>query len=184
MASGWCFKSLAVCLALAATSARAGVYRTQEEALRDAFPDADGIVAKSYVLDDAQAQRVRALAETDLDRRIWTVQTAQRGAKLLGYAVLDVRTVRTMPEALLVVLTPDGAVRSVRVLAFHEPTEYQPSERWLEQLDGKRLGPELHLKQGIQQIAGATLSSQSVTRAVRTALALYQVLIHPERAAE
>jgi Na+-translocating ferredoxin:NAD+ oxidoreductase RnfG subunit len=173
-----------LCLALAATSARAGVYRTQEEALRDAFPDADGIEAKSYVLDEAQAERVRALAETDLERKIWTVHTAHRGAEILGYAVLDVRTVRTMPEALLIVLTPDGAVRSVRVLAFHEPTEYQPPNRWLDQLDGRKLGPELHLKRDIQQIAGATLSSQSVTRAVRTALALYQVLIHSDSTAE
>ena len=72
MASGWCSRALLVCLALAAASARAGVYRTQDEALHDAFPDADGIAPKSYVLDDAQAQRVRALAETDLDRKIWT----------------------------------------------------------------------------------------------------------------
>ena len=183
MASGWCFRALALCLALAATSARAGVYRTQEEALRDAFPDADSIAAKSFVLDDAQVQRVRALAETDLDRKIWTVHTARRGAELLGYAVLDVRTVRTMPEALLVVLTPDGAVRSVRVLAFHEPTEYQPPDRWLALFGGKRLGPDLRLKRDVQQIAGATLSSQSVVRAVRTALALYQVLIHDQNSA-
>jgi Na+-translocating ferredoxin:NAD+ oxidoreductase RnfG subunit len=82
------------------------------------------------------------------------------------------------------VLTPDGALRSVRVLAFHEPTEYQPSERWLAQLGGKRLGPDLRLKRDIQGIAGATLSSQSVVRAVRTALALYQVVIHDQNPAE
>jgi hypothetical protein len=165
-------------------SARAGVYRTQEEALRDAFPDADSVQAKSFVLDEEQVTHLRSLAETDIDRKIWTVHTAHRGAELLGYAVLDVRTVRTLPEALLIVLTPDGAVRSVRVLAFHEPTEYQPPERWLGLLDGRRLGPELHLKRDIHQIAGATLSSQSVTRAVRTVLALYQVVIHDQNVAE
>ncbi len=101
-----------------------------------------------------------------------------------GYALLDVRTVRTFPEALLIVLTPDGALRSVRVLAFHEPTEYQPPERWLARLEGKRLGPDLRLKRDIQGIAGATLSSQSVLRAVRTALALYQVVIRDPSKAE
>jgi Na+-translocating ferredoxin:NAD+ oxidoreductase RnfG subunit len=172
-----------LCLALAATSASAGVYATQEEALHDAFPDAEVIEAKSYVLDDAQASRVRELAETELERKIWTVHTARRGGEVLGYALLDVRTVRTFPEALLIALTPDGALRSVRVIAFHEPTEYQPPERWLALLAGKRLGPELHLKRDIQQIAGATLSSQSVMRAVRTALALYQVVIHDQNSA-
>jgi len=185
LASGWC-SSLALCLALAlaAVPARATVYATQDAALHDAFPDADAIEAKSYVLDDAQAARVQALAETPLDRKLWTIHTARRAGETLGYAVLDMRTVRTLPEALLVVLTPDGAVRSLRILAFHEPAEYQPSPRWLALFEGRRLDGELRLKRGIQQIAGATLSSQSVTRAVRTALALYQVLIQTPGGAE
>jgi Na+-translocating ferredoxin:NAD+ oxidoreductase RnfG subunit len=172
--------ALAVALSLLfATAASAVVYRSQDEALEDAFPDADKIEPRAFVLDDAQVARVRDLAEVAVDRKIWTIHVAHKADAVLGYAILDVRTVRTMPEALLIVLTPDGAVRSVRVLAFHEPTEYQPSERWLAQLDGRRLGPDLQLKRDIQAIAGATLSSQSVTRAVRTALALYQVLIEP-----
>ena len=121
--------ALALLLALPAAFASAVVYRSQDEALHDAFPDADKIEPRAFVLDEAQAARVQALAEVALDRKIWTVHVAHRGGDVLGYAILDVRTVRTMPEALLIVLTPDGAVRSVRVLAFHEPTEYQPSER-------------------------------------------------------
>ncbi|HTO51786.1 MAG TPA: FMN-binding protein [Myxococcota bacterium] len=166
-----------LCLAFAAPVARATVYATQEQALHDAFPDADAIEGRSFVLDDAQAERVRTLAETDLERKIWTIHSARRAGVILGYAILDLRTVRTLPEALLVVLTPDGAVRSLRVLAFHEPSEYQPSERWLSFFEGRKLDPELKLRRGIQQITGATLSSQSVTRAVRTSLALFQVLI-------
>jgi Na+-translocating ferredoxin:NAD+ oxidoreductase RnfG subunit len=176
--------ALALLLALPAGFASAVVYRSQDEALHDAFPDADKIEPRAFVLDPAQVERVQALAEVALERKIWTIHVGLREGQVLGYAVLDLRTVRTMPEALLIVLTPDGAVRSVRVLAFHEPTEYQPTERWLAQLDGKRLGPDLQLKRDIQAIAGATLSSQSVTRAVRTALALYQVLIQPPKPAE
>src|SRR5262245_11201165 len=177
LASAWCSRALLLCLVLAAGAASGAVFRSQEDALRDAFPDADKIEAARYVLDDAQATHVRELAETDLDRKLWTIHSAHKGSELLGYAVLDVRTVRTFQEALLIVLTPDGAVRSVRVLAFHEPAEYQPSERWLGLFSGRHLGPDLHLKRDIHQIAGATLSSQSVTRAVRTTLALYQVVI-------
>ena len=162
----------------AAPAARATVYATQEQALHDAFPDAESVEAKSYVLDEAQASRVRDLSETELERKIWTIHTARRGGEVEGYALLDVRTVRTFPEALLIVLTPEGAVRSVRVIAFHEPSEFQPPERWLALLTGKRQGDELHLRRDIQQITGATLSSQSVLRAVRTALALWQVVIH------
>src|SRR5262245_12373720 len=112
LASGWFSKSLLLVLALAAGAARAGVYQSQDEALHAAFPDADKIESQAFVLDDAQSSRVKQLAEADLDRKIWTVHTARRGAEVLGYALLDVRTVRTLPEALLIVLTPDGSVRS------------------------------------------------------------------------
>lgn len=184
LASVWCSSALAVLIAFAAPAARAGVFASQDAALHAAFPDADRIEPHAYVLDDAQAERIRQLAEADLDRKVWTLHSAHRGTELLGYAILDVRTVRTLPEALLIVLAPDGSVRSVRVIAFHEPSEYQPNQHFLAQMDGKRLSPDLHLKRDIHGIAGATLSSQAVTRGVRTALALYQVLIHDGAAAE
>ena len=164
--------------------ARANVYASKDEALREAFPDAERIEERSFVLTAEQAAAIAERAKAPLERQIWTLYSAYRGGTLLGSAVIDVRNVRTLPEALLIVIAPDGSVRSLRVLAFHEPTEYQPSERWLAQMDGKRLGPELHLKRAIHTIAGATLSSQAVTRSVRTALALYQVLLGNDAAAE
>ena len=169
---------------LVAPQARANVFASKAEALREAFPDADRVDEKSFVLTADQAQSIETRAKAPLERRIWTLYSAYRGNELLGSAVIDVRNVRTLPEALLIVIAPDGSVRSLRVLAFHEPSEYQPTERWLAQLDGKRLGPDLHLKRAIHAIAGATLSSQAVTRSVRTALALYQVLLGNDPAAE
>ena len=107
--------------------AHANVYASKDEALREAFPDAERIEEQSFVLTADQAQAIEARAKAPLERQIWTLYSAYRGATLLGSAVIDVRNVRTLPEALLVVIAPDGSVRSLRVLAFHEPTEYQPS---------------------------------------------------------
>ncbi len=175
---------VALLCGLLVPQARANVYASKAEALREAFPDADRVDEKSYVLTTDQAQAIETRAKAPLERQIWTLYSAYRGDTLLGSAVIDVRNVRTLPEALLIVIAPDGSVRSLRVLAFHEPSEYQPSARWLAQLDGRRLGPDLHLKRAIHTIAGATLSSQAVTRSVRTALALYQVLLGNDAAAE
>jgi Na+-translocating ferredoxin:NAD+ oxidoreductase RnfG subunit len=190
LASAWSSKAsaaagvVALLCTLLAPQASATVYASKQAALREAFPDADHIEEKSFILTTAQAQAIEARSQAPLERQIWTLYSARRGAELLGSAVIDVRTVRTLPEALLIVIAPDGSVRSLRILAFHEPSEYQPSARWLAQMDGKRLGPELHLKREIHTIAGATLSSQAVTRSVRTALALYQVLLANDDAAE
>jgi len=85
--------------------------------------------------------------------------------------------VRTQPEAFLVVISPDGQVRDVRMLAFYEPREYLPPERWFEQFRHERLTPELSTRRKIHSIAGATLSSRAVTGGVRRALALFEVLV-------
>jgi Na+-translocating ferredoxin:NAD+ oxidoreductase RnfG subunit len=175
---------VALLCTLIVPEARAAVFASKQAALAEAFPDADRIEEKSFVLTRDQAQAIELRSQAPLERQIWTLYSAYRGNALLGSAVIDVRNVRTLPEALLIVIAPDGSVRSLRVLAFHEPSEYQPSARWLAQMDGKRLGPDLHLKRAIHAIAGATLSSQAVTRSVRTALALYQVLLGNDAAAE
>ncbi|MGH9424933.1 MAG: FMN-binding protein, partial [Terriglobia bacterium] len=84
--------------------------------------------------------------------------------------------VRTLPETFLIVLTPAGNIQKLLVLAFYEPQEYLPSDRWLRQFDQKTLDPNLRLQHDIHGIAGATLSARAVTSGVRKALALFQVL--------
>jgi Na+-translocating ferredoxin:NAD+ oxidoreductase RnfG subunit len=82
-----------------------------------------------------------------------------------------------LPEAFLVVLSPGGEVRSLRVLAFHEPLEYMPSERWYDQFEEKSLSQPMRLGRDVHGIVGATLSARATTRGVRRALAFYQVVL-------
>jgi len=166
-------------LAAAAPGARANVFMTQAEALAWAFPGADRIESKSFVLSQAQQEKAEALAQSKLDSKLVTMHTGLRGGEVMGYAFIDVHTVRTQPGAFLVVLGADGRLEHLRALAFHEPQEYLPSERWLAQFEGKRAGDPLRLDHEVHGIAGATLSSQAVTGAVRRALALHAVLVGP-----
>jgi hypothetical protein len=167
---------------LASAPAGAKVYASQNEALQGAFPDADRIERRNFVLTAEQSSRIEKRSRAPLDARIVTLHVGWRRGELLGYAVIDIHTVRTLPEALMTVLEPDGSVRSVRVLAFHEPEDYLPPGRWFEQFAEKRLDSELQLKRDIHAIAGATLSARATTRSVRRALALWEVLVAGERA--
>jgi hypothetical protein len=164
---------------LAPAAARATVYATQAEALAEAFPDAERIERRSFALSPEQAAQVERGAGAPLESRLVTLHTAFCGGAPQGHAFIDVHVVRTLPEALLVVLLPDGTVRSVRVLAFYEPSEYQPPSRWLAQFEGRRAdepgGPGR-----VHAVAGATLSSRAATRSVRRALALFRILIAPQ----
>jgi hypothetical protein len=170
----------ALALALVvATPAASKVYHSQREALELAFPDADRVERRNFVLTEAQTGRIEQAARAPLESRIVTLHVGWRGSRVLGYALIDIHTVRTLPEALMTVLHADGAVRFVRVLAFHEPEDYRPPDRWFEQFGGRRLGPDLQLKRGVDAISGATLSARATTRSVRRALALYRVLVAP-----
>jgi len=187
---GWCsnrgaaFAGLTAAALLVAAPAAAKVFVSRNEALELAFPGADRVERMSFVLTDGQAERIEQRSRAPLDSRVQTLHAGYSGDRLLGYALIDVHTVRTLPEALMVVIDPDGRVRSVRVLAFHEPEEFMPTSRWFAQFSGRELDPSLQLHGRVHAVAGATLSARAVTRSVRRALAMHEVLIAPPALAE
>lgn len=171
--------AIAVLLALGSVPVAAGgeVFLSRKEAIAAAFPGAARVDRRTVVLDDAQAEAIEGRAKARLDTRLVTIYTGFHEDGMMGYAFIDIHTVRTLPEAFMVVLTPDGRVRSLRLLAFYEPQEYRPPDRWLEQFEQERLGPELRLQGKIHGISGSTLSSRAVTSAVRRTLALWEVML-------
>jgi hypothetical protein len=168
---------LAATLAGSGSPARAAVYHSRESALRLAFAGADTVVAHDLFLTQAQARRIEELAGSGLPSRLVTAYVALRDTIELGCAFFETHTVRSLPETLLIVIDPDGRTRAVHLLAFHEPSEYEPPPRWLEQFPGHGLTSELSLRGRIAGIAGSTLSATAVTAAVRRALAIYQIAV-------
>ena len=168
---------LVLALVVVANAAGAEVFASKREALEQAFPGADSIESRTLVLDDEQAASIEQRSHGELESRLATIHTGVRDGRVVGYAIIDIHTVRTFPEAFLVVLDPGGRVMSTRILAFYEPPEYMPPERWLAQFDERRLEPSLSLGGSIHGIAGSTLSSRAVTNGVRRALALYEAFL-------
>lgn len=167
-----------LCLSLAAPPpAEAKVFFSRSEALEMAFPEADRIESETYILADAQVARIEQISASPIDSKLVKIYKGLKGDRLLGYAVIDMHRVRTLPEAFLVVLSPEGSVRSLRVLAFHEPLDYLPTDRWYHQFDEKNLGNALRLGGDVHGVVGATLSARATTRGVRRILAYYEVLI-------
>jgi Na+-translocating ferredoxin:NAD+ oxidoreductase RnfG subunit len=173
---------VAVALAVGlATSGEARVFYSRNQALELAFPDADRVESQTFVLDDEQARRIEELSRSPIDSKLVRVYTGVRDELVVGYAVIDVHNVRTLPEAFMVVLSPEGTVRSLRVLAFHEPLDYLPTGRWYQQFDEKTLAEPLRLGGDVHGVVGATLSARATTRGVRRVLAYYEVLIQGRR---
>lgn len=160
--------------------ANAKVFYTQEEALKLAFPDADRIEKETHILSVAESGRIEKLARSSIGSRLITIYTGWKDGLPIGYAHIDVHTVRTQPEGFMVVLDANGGVRSLRVLAFYEPLDYLPAERWYGQFYGKTLAQKLRVDRDIHGVVGATLSARAAADGVRRALAYYDVLIRGE----
>jgi len=176
-AGGLALLALALLGLAVAGPAGAKVFHSQQQALALAFPDADRIEKRTYILTSSETEQIESRARCAVESRLVTLHTGWKGDVLLGYAHIDVHTIRTKPEGLMVILDAAGQVRSVRVLAFHEPLDYMPTERWYRQFDGKGLEDGLRPGRDVHGIVGATLSVRTTTEAVRRALAYYEILI-------
>lgn len=166
-------------LAACAIPSGAQVRLTKDEALKLHFPGAT-IERKTLFLTDGQHREIERAATARVESKIVTYYVARREGRLAGVAFFESQTVRTMPATYMVIVDPDSTVRNVEILAFHEPTDYLPPERWLNQYRGRTSGDDLFLKRGIQNISGATLSAQTISNGVRRWLAAYLVAVASE----
>ena len=168
-----------VAAAFFAAPAAAKVFYAREEALKLAFPDATRTEARDFFPTAEQKRQIEERSKSKLESDLLTAYAGYQGERLLGWAIFDTHVVRTLPETFLVVLSRQGGVAATHVLAFYEPLEYLPSDRWLAQFAGKKADDDLQIGRGIAAITGSTLTSQAVAGGIRRALAIYAVLLAP-----
>ncbi|HEX4952734.1 MAG TPA: FMN-binding protein [Thermoanaerobaculia bacterium] len=158
-----------------AAAARAAGLLSQEEALKLAFPGCQ-VQRETVFLTPEQKAEAGRLAGTPVESGLVYPYRATCAGVPGGSAYFDTHRVRTQPETLMVVVTPEGKVGRLEVVAFAEPPEYLPRAPWYRQFDGDALGSELELGRGVRAVTGATLTARATTEAVRRILALHQVL--------
>jgi transcriptional regulator of nitric oxide reductase len=162
--------------------AGAKVFHSQKAGLELAFPSADRIDSETHILSSPEAEAIEDLSKSRLETRLVTIHTAWEGDKMLGYAHIESHTVRTKPEGFMVVLSSEGKVKEVKVLAFWEPLDYLPTNRWYTQFTGMGRQDRVRVGRDVDAISGATLSARAASAGVRRMLAYYQVLLHPDLA--
>ncbi len=163
-----------------AVASSAKVFLTQEEALKLAFPGAT-IERKTAFLTPDESKDVAALSGAAPPSSLAVAYVATKEGRLAGTAYFDTHVVRTQPETLMVVVTPEGKIGRVEVLSFSEPEDYLPRAHWYAQFPGKGLDEELSIKRGIRAVSGATLTARATTEAARRVLALHQVLARRQK---
>ncbi len=160
------------------------IFYSKTEAMELAFGKDATVEMLPVFFTEEQMRKTEGLARTKLDSALFTFYVGKRNEQIIGYAAIESHTVRTKPETLLIVLTPEGDPINIRVLAFHEPPEYQPPNKWFAQLYHRVL-EELDFNQGVQGISGATLSTQSALSSIRKVIAVHRMTLaenkkHPD----
>jgi hypothetical protein len=167
-------------IAMRPAAAVAGVIMSKDEALESAFPAGVAVDPVTVFLTDAQLAQFRSEGAVAPESKLFTYYRGTRDGALVGYAVITSHVVRTMPEAFMVILTPDGTIDRVVMLAFYEPPEYQPPTRWLEQFHQRRMdGSPWRIGNDLHGLSGATLTANAIRDGLRTMLVLHKLVMRP-----
>lgn len=162
--------AVAAGLLLAAATARPEAAKEpakDEQAVLGLFPGADRVEPRDVILTDDMVSRIERLARARVKERLVTFYTVRAGGAVKGYAVIHSHIVRTKRETFAIAFEPDGRIRRITVLAFLEPEEYKPSERWLAQFEGKGAQDRLATGQDLAPITGATLTARGIAEESR-----------------
>ena len=170
-------------IAVLSMPGNAQVFYAKDEALERAFPDSTEVVTRTFVINDKQAEKIQRVSHSKLQSRIVNFFEGRQGDKVLGYALIDSGIVRTNQAIFLTLMSPKGVVEDVYVLAFYEPPDYLPTDKWLEQFEGESSPEQFNPGREVAGILGSTLSVHAITFGVKRALALYELFFRDQAAA-
>ncbi|MEN9845638.1 MAG: hypothetical protein RIS36_785 [Pseudomonadota bacterium] len=166
-----------LCVAASPLAARAEVLLAQDEAMEAAFGAGAQITSHTKKISSEQKIQIEELAQTKLTSSFLLYHEGHKNGEFLGYAVIESRVMRTNLAVFMVVVSKELVVQKVVLLAFHEPSDYQPTDGWLKLLEGPRAMQDLIPGQGLAPIAGSTLTVNGLSDGVRAVRASFEVLL-------
>lgn len=173
------YRVIALCVLGWSLQLSAAVLVSPQQALQQTFGTECTVAKKSLLLTKKQAKQVSQQVKRKLSSRLYRTFTVQKAEEVVGYGVLLNGPVRTKNAAVLYMITPNGVMEAVEMIAFNEPPEYQPGSQWMGQFHGKTSEDALLVGKDIPTITGATMSARNVADGARLALALYDIGIKP-----
>lgn len=135
------------------------------------------LIKKSMLLTNKQAKAIEAKAHMKLHSKIVRLYLANKEGQTYCYGIVLSRKVRTKKAAVLYMIAQTGTIKAIEILAFTEPPEFKPKEKWINNLKGKNLNDPLRVGRDVPTISGATLSARNVTEGARLALAIFDIAI-------
>ena len=152
--------------------ARAETYLTEEQAAAVLFP---GIKLEPRLMELSPVEVT--LIEKGSNEKVSTPHIHTWWGPNREALIVDIVIGKHEYITYAVGISSEGKVQGIEIMDYRETFGYQiRGERWRKQFVGKTSKDAVHLDRDIQNISGATLSSNHVTNGVRRILQTYEIL--------
>lgn len=183
------------CASLLSVNSYAVTLMTEEEALKEMFPDVDEVVTKTVTLTDSEITRIKeklggslvhyqagSKSEAVEEKSDITFFIGIKNNQKIRVAIIDEQPGKWGPvKFIIAVETNPGKVNNLAVMAYKEKRGRPIARRnFLKQFIGKTSVDPISVRSGkgkrrdIRAISGATISSDSTCFAVKKVLAIYE----------
>jgi Na+-translocating ferredoxin:NAD+ oxidoreductase RnfG subunit len=189
-----CLAITSVLLALVLVRPAAGVVLlTQDQALKQMFPEPAKILPEWHVLTPAQAEstKVRLGGKWTLFKSLTKGEEsketdslpfyfAMRDGKKTGVAFIEVQPGLWGPQKYIVALDLTGRVTNLAVMSYlGERCRPIATRRFLDQFIGKTGKSPITVGKDVDAVSGATISSRATAFAVKKVVVLYETVFPP-----
>ena len=158
---------------------QAAEYLSFDDALRLAFPHSGKVERIKPVITPEQQQLIVTRSEAKSAASLGGIYVGHSNGMIDGIAIVDHVIGRTEYITWLCVLTPEGAIQRLAVMAYREPYGSEiRDQRFLDQFTNKDASTPVRVEKEIGNIGGATLSVNALTDRVRFILQLHAVVLH------
>lgn len=151
------------------------------DALYAAYGKDAKITKKNVLLSVEKAATVYKQAKMKKGSKIFRTYSVTKDGKAVAYGVLISRVVRSKDAAVLYMISPDGIIDAIEVIAFNEPPEFIPAKNYVDQFKGKSSKDILRVGKDIPTVTGATMSARNVTDGARLALAVFDMIFKEKK---
>lgn len=158
------------------TSLHADLLINPYDAIKATYGDDVSVVKKNIMLKGYQAKTISKKTKVKLKTKIYRSFIVSKNDKTIAHAIIMVNKIRTKNAVVLYMIDINDTLRSVEIIAFNEPPEFMPNDKWLAQFDEKTSQDTLRLQRDISTITGATLSARSLTQNARLALGIVEIV--------
>ncbi len=146
------------------------------DACKRVFGENVVIEIHQILLDDSALARIKGLAQVHYAKTVG-LYAAKVNGKVAGYGIVDNVRGKERNITYMLIVGTDLKVKDLEVLFYREQYGGEvESETWRNQFKGKSASDNVRVGGNIENISGATISTNNITYGVKKLLYVFQVL--------